>query len=139
MFYIQVSAEQSNSLSKPERGNQVSYRALPVQLETEWVPLGTRVLLQPCPPSHNKTSLLLLCSQDKPPCSVGLIYPEQVKTEQVCVGQTRKGTPNIFSFCPLHTCRLCHQTADTGMAQEPLSGSSQVSRVNLSCFSICTT
>lgn len=44
----------------------------------------------------------------------------------VCRSKPEKGTPNIFSFRPPHAPRLCHQPGDTGTAQEPLSGSSQV-------------
>lgn len=104
---------------------------LPVQLETERVPLGTRVLLQPCPPLHIQTSLLFLCNWDKPCCSVCLIYPEQV-----CVGQNQRWEPQTyFPFAHFMSPRLCHQTGDTGTET---SGSSQVSRGNFSHFSVCT-
>lgn len=80
LVHIQVSAEHT---AFPNLGDGIRLPAHPCQ--SSWTHTGcpwgsgTAAAL---PTIMDKTSLLFLCSQDKPHCSLGLVYPEQVYAGQ---------------------------------------------------------
>lgn len=90
-----------NSLSKPERWNQVFYTAS----LCSWCHWGLRCC---CSLAHHHTKNIF-ASPSQSRQTMLFCWPDLPWTS-VCRSKLEKGTPNVFSFCPLHGCRLCHQT-----------------------------